>query len=320
MRDLERIRQRLEAPTALPAGRGIALFASEPLGLLVSLPLPHVYRSRLVVDRTPLVRELAAVADEFGLIYCALYDRTGARFFRVSALGTEEMPGLSAGDTSRTSKYHGKGASSRWTATHGEYGHHQRIREEKHRHYASIAQRLFDLSRGGPVRGFVLAGIGVEADGVVPYLHPYVQQHLLGTARLQPKAATPAEVQTVVLNAMRKAEQEEEHRLVRELKEKRGAGWAVNGIETTLRALSRGQVRTLLVNPTAAVPGFRCGTSERLTVDAGTCEGPSVPVEDVIDDALEDALRQRSHVDVIETPDLRDRVDGLAALLRFKQK
>src|SRR6266850_3072908 len=66
-RDLERIRERLDAPTGLPAGRGIALFASEPLDLLASVPLPRVYRSRLVVDRTPLVRELAAVSDEFGL-------------------------------------------------------------------------------------------------------------------------------------------------------------------------------------------------------------------------------------------------------------
>src|SRR6266850_4094213 len=41
-RDLERIRERLEAPTALPAGRGIALFASEPLDLLASVPLPRV--------------------------------------------------------------------------------------------------------------------------------------------------------------------------------------------------------------------------------------------------------------------------------------
>jgi peptide subunit release factor 1 (eRF1) len=319
-RDLERIRQRLDAPTALPAGHGIALFASEPLDLLASVPLPHVYRSRLVVDRTPLVRELAAVADEFGLIFCALYDRTSARFFRVTALDVEELPGISAGDASRTTKYHGKGASSRWSATHGEYGHHQRIREEKHRHYASIAQRLFELSRGSAVRGFVLAGTGVEAEAVVPHLHPYVQEHLLGTARLQTKTATPAEVQAAVLEARRKAEQEEEIRLVRELKEKRGAGWAVNGIKPTLRALSHGQVRTLLVNPAASASGFRCEASDRLSVDGDACEGSAIPVEDVIDEALEDALRQRSHVDVIETAELRDRIDGLAALLRFKQR
>ena len=35
---------------------------------------------------------------------------------------------------------------------------------------------------------------------------------------------------------------------------------------------------------------------------------------------IEDALRQGSHIDVVEDGDARARVDGLAALLRFKQR
>jgi peptide subunit release factor 1 (eRF1) len=94
----------------------------------------------------------------------------------------------------------------------------------------------------------------------------------------------------------------------------------VAGIEPTLLALSQGQVRTLLVNPAAEVPGFRCGSTRRLTADTAGCdgEGPASPVEDLIDEALEEALAQRSQVDVIEAPELKGRIDGLAALLRFK--
>jgi peptide subunit release factor 1 (eRF1) len=322
-RDLERIREHLEDPGSLPAGRGIAMFACEPLGLMTAVPLPQVFRSRLVVDRTPLVRELAAVAGEFGLVYGAVYDRTSARFFRVSAYGAEELRGIAAGDASRTHHFHASGVSAgpgRGMASSGEYHHHQRIREEKQRHYALIAQELFDLSRSGDLRGVVLIGIGAETGAVIPYLHPYLQRVVLGTARLQPKTATAAEVQRVVLEVRRKAERSEEERLVNELREKRGAGWAVDGIETTLRALSRGQVRTLLVDPAASASGFRCGDSGRLTTSGRDCDGAPQPVEDVIDEALEDALRQRSHVDVIETPELRSKIDGLAALLRFKTR
>ncbi|MBI4503269.1 MAG: hypothetical protein HY700_19195 [Gemmatimonadetes bacterium] len=322
-RDLERVREQLDDPASLPAGRGIAMFASEPLGLMAVIPLPRVFRSRLVIDRTPLVRELAAVADEFGLLYCALYDRTSARLFRVSAFGTEELSGLAAGDASRTNKFHGVPAAAgpgKGMAASGEYGHHQRIREEKQRHYATIAQHLFDLSRSGDIRGLVLAGIGVEAGAVVPFLHPYLERMVLGTVRLQPKAATAADVQRAVLEVREKAERREEEQLVKELREKRGAGWAVNGIESTLRALSRGQVRTLLVDPSATVSGFRCEASGRLTLSGEDCDGKPEPVEDVIDDALEDALRQRSHVDVIESPQWRNKIDGLAALLRFKTR
>jgi peptide subunit release factor 1 (eRF1) len=41
-------------------------------------------------------------------------------------------------------------------------------------------------------------------------------------------------------------------------------------------------------------------------------------VPDLIDDALEEALRQRVAVEVVHSPDAAARVDGLAALLRFR--
>ncbi len=90
-RDLERVRAYLDEPGNLPTGRGVAVFASEPIGLFEAVTLPRVFRSRLVIDRTPLVRELAALADEFGLVVCAVYDRTSARFFQVTAFGIEEL-------------------------------------------------------------------------------------------------------------------------------------------------------------------------------------------------------------------------------------
>jgi len=198
-RDLGRIRDYLDDPARLPATRGIAIFASEPLDLMAAIPLPQVFRSRLAVDRSLLVRELAAVEDEFGVVYCALHDRTSARFFRVTAFEVEELPGLAPPtDASRTSRFHATSVPAgpgRGVAASGEYGHNLRIREEKHRLYAGIAQRLLDLSRMARVRGFVLGAVGVDAEAVMPHLHPYVRGMVLGVTRLGIKSATPAEVQ-----------------------------------------------------------------------------------------------------------------------------
>jgi peptide subunit release factor 1 (eRF1) len=72
-----------------------------------------------------------------------------------------------------------------------------------------------------------------------------------------------------------------------------GTGWAVNGAEPTLRALRRGQVRTLLAD--------------------GHDEDPR------IDDAVEEAFEQRAQVDVLYDPVARRTVRGLAALLRFRR-
>ena len=66
----------------------------------------------------------------------------------------------------------------------------------------------------------------------------------------------------------------------------------MNGIDATLKALRRGQVRTLLAD----------GQDDDLRID----------------DAVEDALRQRAQVDVLYDDRARRVVDGLAALLRFR--
>jgi peptide subunit release factor 1 (eRF1) len=55
-----------------------------------------------------------------------------------------------------------------------------------------------------------------------------------------------------------------------------------------------------------------------VTADACADEGGAEGIPDVIDDAIEEALRQQAHLDVVEDPRARREVDGLAALLRFK--
>ncbi len=323
-RDLERVRAYLDEPGNLPTGRGVAVFASEPIGLFEAVTLPRVFRSRLVIDRTPLVRELAALADEFGLVVCAVYDRTSARFFQVTAFGIEELTSLSAGGTTRAGRFHGTSAAAgpgRGIAASGEHNYHQRIRVEKERHYAGIAQRLFDLSRALPHRGFVLAGVGRDAAAVEPHLHPYIRKRVLGTTRLNPKSTTPACVMDAVLEVLHDAERAWEVEHTEHLEEGIGIGWAVNGVEAALRALAQGQVRTLLIDPTYSVAGFRCKGSGRLSTSANACrgEGEADPVSDMIDEAIEEALRQRSQIDVVEDREAQAKLDGLAALLRFKR-
>jgi peptide subunit release factor 1 (eRF1) len=71
------------------------------------------------------------------------------------------------------------------------------------------------------------------------------------------------------------------------------------------------------VNSTADRPGFRCPDG-RLSVSAQDCAGAAMPVPDIIDEAIEEALRQGAHVDVVEEPTVQRHVDGLACLLRFR--
>jgi len=315
-RDLERVQQYLRSPGNLPSTQGLAIFACEGIGLFEPVPLPVVHRSRLAVDFTPLVRELASVEEEFGRLLTVVLDRTSARFFEVTAYETRELFGLRA-DSTRGKRFHGdQDGTSGW----GEHTYNNRIRQEKQRHYEAIARELFTLDRRRPAHGIVLASTGSDAGAVEPFLHSYLVDRLIGTVRLNPKEATLASVHTATLAVREGYERASERALVHEMLEGIGTGWGLNGLSPTLRALSRGQVRSLLVHADASEPGFRCGDSGRLALAERECrgEGDPIPVLDVVDDAIEEALRQGVDVNVIYEPEARDSIESLGALLRFR--
>jgi peptide chain release factor subunit 1 len=282
--DLEQVVDYLEQPNHLPRARAIAIFASRELRLFEVLPLPHVHRSRLAVSHEPLVRELLGLEEEFGTILAVVYDRTAARFFEVTAYDCTELHGLAGIEASRAGKFHGGHA--------GEHNYHQRIRTEKQRLYAQIADRIFQVNRAKPLAGIVLGSVGVDAGAVIPHLHTYVHDLVFGVVKLSPKQATAAEVREATLGLREERERAWERAHADAAKDGVPRGWAVNGVDATLKALSRGQVRTLLAD----------GHDD----DAR------------IDEAIEEALGQRAQIDVLYDDKARRVVDGLAALLRFR--
>lgn len=283
--DLGRVLEYFEDPGRLPSTRGIAVFASRGLGLFEALSLPHVHRSRLSVDHVPLVRELVALEEEFGTILVAVCDRTAARFFEVTAFDCTELTALAGVEASRGSRFHAVSGA-------GEHNYHMRIRTEKQRLYAHVADRIFQIHSQRPLSGLVVAGVGVDAGAVVPHLHTYLHDLVLGVVRLNTKQVTAAEVREAALALREERERAWERAHADAAKEGVGTGWAVNGIDATLKTLGRGQVRTLLADGADADPR--------------------------IDEAVEEALRQRAQVDVLYDDKARRVVDGLAALLRFR--
>jgi peptide subunit release factor 1 (eRF1) len=242
-------------------------------------------------------------------------DRTSARFFEVTAYDAVELNGLRA-DSTRGKRFHGDQDGPGW----GEHTYNNRIRQEKQRHFEAIARELFAIDRRHPAHGIVIAGTGTDAGAVEPFLHNYLVERVIGTAKLNPKEATPAVVHAATLTVREAWERESERTAVRRMQEALGTGWAVNGIDPTVRALARGQVRTLLVNADASEPGFRCGDSGRLARTERECRGEGEPIAvlDIVDDAIEEALRQGVDVNVVYEPGARDGVVGLGAMLRFR--
>jgi peptide subunit release factor 1 (eRF1) len=132
----------------------------------------------------------------------------------------------------------------------------------------------------------------VDAGAVIPHLHTYVHDLVLGVVKLAPKKATAAEVREAALALREQRERAWERAHADAIKDGVPRGWAVNGPEATLKALQRGQVRTLLAD----------GHDD----------------DSRIDEAIEEAFGQRAQVDVLYDDKARRVVDGLAALLRFR--
>jgi len=236
--DLERVQAYFAEPTRLPPARGIALFACGALDLFEALPLPHVHRSRLAVAPVPLVRELVALEEEFGTILVAACDRTSARFFEVTAYDVVELPSLTA-EATRPGKFHGERQAKRGhmlAGGFGEHNYHMRIREERQRHYAQVADRIFQVHTQRPLAGLVVAGIGVDAAALLPHLHTYLHDLVLGVVRLNPKRVTATEVREAALSLREERERAWERAHAEAVREGIGTGWAVNGIEPTLKA------------------------------------------------------------------------------------
>src|SRR3989454_1191341 len=168
-----------------------------------------------------------------------------------------------------------------------------RIREEKHRHYANIADHIYQIHTQRPLAGLVVAGIGVDAAALVPHLHNYLHDLLHGVVKLNPKKVSPAEVREAALFLRDQRERAWEQTHAAAMRDALGSGWAVNGIEPTVKALTRGQVRTLLA------------------------DGPNDDPR--IDEAVEEALRQRARSEE-HTSELQSPCNLVCRLLLEKKK
>jgi peptide subunit release factor 1 (eRF1) len=256
-----------------------------------------------------------AVQQDIGCVLAVVLDRAHARFFEVTDAAVTELPSYQS-PAMRGGKFHSdRQGSPGW----GEHAYHGRIREEERRHVEGIVQRLLRLDRERPVDGILVAGVGGAVASLALALPHTLADRLVATTRLNPTEVTPAVVAETARRAQRGRRPAIERDLLAALEEGLGTGQATNGVRETLRALAKGQVRTLLVARGFAATGFRCALSDRLVLAAsdGLGEGTPTPVPDLVGEAIADAHRQNATVVTIQDPDTAHRIDGLAALLRF---
>jgi peptide chain release factor subunit 1 len=332
--DMKKITDYFDNPDNLTGFKGIALFSSTGEGVWEVFKLPFVYRNRLVVDWSPLVRQLVTINDEFGDIVVVGIDRKKARLFRISLNGAEEILGYFYPDkATRNTKFQAQegkfrqrvslgGVGGEVAQGFGEYGFQRMIENEMHQHFKHVSERLFEYHKQNKFDWLIIGGIEQVIADFSNHLHRYLKEKCLGTVTIEINLIKPDGLLEKALDLLELTERRNEKKLIKKFEQRLVSGLAVNGLEATLKALTMGQVRILLVAEGFIHSGFICPESRVLVLEKSDnlCpEGKTpIPVVDIVDEAIEEALGQGAEIQVILDEEAKKEIDGIGAILRFK--
>jgi peptide subunit release factor 1 (eRF1) len=308
--DLQRVQELVRGGIDRSRTRGLAVFSCTAHDFWRVVELPVRVRDQVVVNHSPSVRQLEAVIDEYERFGVLLADKQRARVL-VYELGsliesTELVELLPRGDDADRSYRRDQGQS------HASALVHQHLR-----HAADTAFRVFQD------RGFERLIIGAPeeiASELESLLHPYLQERVEARVNV-PVGATDADITAAALAVEADVERRAEAEIVQRLRDAVGAhGRGVAGLDATLRALVERRVDTLLVSQGFAAEGWRCPSCAyigRVGRTCPVCSAEMQAVDDVVEEAIEEAVTQSCDVEVcVDNADL-DVLGRIGALLRY---
>ena len=290
--------------------RGLAMFSCTPREFWQVIPLPVSVHSRISIGQAPAVAQLEMVVQELSSIGVLLVDRQRTRLF-VFELG--ELTELSEKVDELPRDYDERGQWERGDPS----GHVAELVQQHLRHAAKAA---FDLFGDRQVNRVTVGGAPEAVAEVSELLHPYLRDRLVGRLGVGADARAD-EVRDAVIDLEGRIERAEEAALVARLRDAVGAGnKAVSGLAGTLAALAARRVEQLVVSDGFAVEGWRCGRCGRLADVGPTCDdcGSRMDrVDDVVEEAVQDALGRGCHVEVCDGNADLDVMGRIGALLRY---
>jgi peptide chain release factor subunit 1 len=287
--------------------RGLALFASEGEifeDVRVALGVRNVAR----VNPRPYVVPLEALLGRHYHMALVVVERDKARIVRYQLGRAWEYQAVA-------SDVHGQHKQGGWSQLRYE----KNIEHEVLHHFKDTFEVLRQLHAETPLDALVIAGPYEEAVGFSKQLHSYLQQ----IVHDEPISVPPNSSLTELKDRLREVEQQmvsgRRSHLLQRLAAAQGSGEkAARGLRHVLEATNTKRIEVLFVVEGAGQPGYRSSTGMLALHEneAAAYGEPVEPVDDLIDEVIEEAVRSGAHIELF-----RDevRLDGhpVAALLRF---
>lgn len=309
--DLGRIERFVRGGIDRSKTRGVVIFACSEQGLWEVIELPVPVHSQVVINLVPAVGQLESVLREHEPIGVLLVDRQRARMF-VFALGelverSERFDALPRDEGARGERDRG-----------GDHPHHVEARVQQH--LRNAGQVAFAVWQQSPFDHLVVAAPDPLAGELEANLHPYLVKRLAGRSNV-PVTANHDEVLAAAQAVEAQVERERDAAMVARLREAVSARRrGVAGLGPTLDALAERRVDQLMVSKGFSAPGWRCDGCNVHAAVGRTCKrcgAEMVEVDDIVEEAVEDALSQSCRVQIcVDNPDL-DVMGRIGALLRY---
>lgn len=308
--DLRRIETYVKGGFDRSSTRGLAMFSCTARDLWRVVPLPVPVRSRVIINNVPALGQLESVVQEHERFGVLLVDRQRARMF-VFHLG--EIVDRSELFDDLPRDYDTRGERERGDV----HGHVDALVSQHLRRAADVA---FAVRKA---HGFERLCIGAPdeiAGELEQLLHPYLRERVCGRVSVLPDASLD-EVRRAALAAVADFERRKEAEIVGRLRDAVGSGRrGVAGIDAVLAALTERRVDQLLVSDGYSVSGWgcaECGVLATVGRRCKLCGGEMTPTDDVVEEAVDQAMSQGCRVEVcVGNADL-DVLGRIGALLRF---
>ena len=311
--DLDRIASWVRGGFDRSHVRGLAFFACSADGFFEVIESPLPVRNVIVVNHTPHVRPLESILQTYERFAVVLVDRQRARLFRFE-LGelTEQTEVFDAVPRGAVVAGHpGQGSRGAHVERHSE--------EVAHRHLKHAADVTFTELGDHPVDHVILGGpheVVAEFEGL---LHSWVRERVADRLTIS-TAAAPDEVRQAALAVEDAVARRHEATLVDRLRDAVATGAGVAGLQPTLAALVERRVDVLLVSDDYETEGWRCRSCRYLAPfgrRCPVCSNAMDLVDDVVEEAVEEALANKGRVQIIRDNADLDVLGRIGALLRF---
>ncbi len=309
--DRDRIMQLVNQDLPVDA-QGLAIFACNAEGVWNVVPLQVPVETQLYEDRYPHIFHLARIIDDYETFAVVLVDSQDSRIFVVSLNEAEKAGEADAGENIRRFEAGG------W----GQMLFQRRIDNVIKAHHKEMADKLGRIIKRYGVQHVILAGNDSIKGSVREALPTQIQDMVVDFINLDIRSNMQSIMETIepmMREVERMQEADDVDDLETEVNSKGGLGCI--GIGDVALALTKGQVRMLLMQQDFAAMGGECPNCGTLRPGLRpTCpfDGTEMQQIDLREAFVARARQQNAVIQIVEQSPFLVEHEGVGALLYYR--